>query len=70
MRKFGLIVLCGGALAFFYASAELSKTDPVPDGLSISDSLDYPAGRWELARYGAAGAAVIGVLLLLFPEGR
>ncbi len=70
MRNLGGVLLLLGALSFFYCSARLSNLDPVPAGSSIGQSLGYPAGRFEVARYGAAMAAGIGVLLALFPKGR
>lgn len=70
MRNFGGALLLIGVLAFFYCSARLSNLDPVPPGKSISESLEYPAGRYEVARYGAALVGGIGVLLAMFPKGR
>ena len=59
-----------GALVFYYASDRMSASEPVPPGIGISEYTRYPAGRWELVRYGAAGVAGIGLLLALFPQGR
>jgi hypothetical protein len=59
-----------GALAFFYATGRMQESEPVPPGISISEYTRYPAGRWELLRYTAAGLGAIGLLLALFPEGR
>jgi hypothetical protein len=70
MRNFGWILLLVGVVGFFYCSQELDNWDPVPEGKSISESLEYPAGKWEVARYGAAGAALMGFLLAMFPKGR
>jgi hypothetical protein len=38
----------------------------LPEGASISEALEHPTGRWEMARYGAAGAAAFGLLLAAF----
>ena len=70
MRNFGGILLLAGILGFLYSSTQLEKHDPVPPGVSVSESLQRPAGRWEMARYACAGAAGIGLLLALFPKGR
>jgi len=70
MRNFGGILLLLGVLGFFYASTQIEKLAPVPDGKSVTESLEYPAGRWEMARYGSAGAGLLGLLLALFPKGR
>jgi hypothetical protein len=70
MRNFGGILLLLGILGFFYASTQMEKHPPVPAGVSITEGLDKPAGRWEMARYVCAGAAGIGLLLAMFPKGR
>jgi hypothetical protein len=70
MRNFGAILLVLGILAFFYASSHLDGVQPLPDGLSIGESLKEPAGRWQMARYGCAGLAGFGLLMALFPKGR
>ena len=70
MRNFGGILLVLGVLGFFYASSRLGEAEPVPAGTSISEGLQYPAGRWDVARYGCIGAAVVGLLIAMFPKGR
>ncbi len=70
MRNFGGVLLLLGVLGFFYASAQLENYDPVPAGQSISESLRYPAGKWEMARYASLAVAGFGLLMALFPKGR
>jgi hypothetical protein len=70
MRNIGGLLLLVGAVAFFYCSARLSNLEPVPAGKSITESLEYTAGRFEVARYGAALAGAMGLILALFPKGR
>jgi hypothetical protein len=70
MRNFGGILLLLGILGFVYAAQQLEKQEPTPPGVSVSEGLERPAGRWELARYACAGAAGIGLLMALFPKGR
>ena len=70
MRNFGGIMLLLGILGFFYASQQVEEHEPAPPGTSVSEELDRPAGRWEVARYVCAGVAGIGLLLALFPKGR
>lgn len=70
MRNFGGVLLLLGALGFFVATQQLEEAAPVPAGLSLRETLEYPAGRWELARFGCALSAGVGVLLALFPKGR
>jgi hypothetical protein len=70
MRNFGGILLILGILAFFYSSSKLEDAKPLPEGVSISEGLEEPAGRWDMVRYVSAGAAGFGLLMLLFPKGR
>jgi hypothetical protein len=70
MRNFGFILLLGGILAFFYCSTQLSSLEPMPPDASLADYVRNAAGRMELGRYLAAGAAFVGGLLVLFPKGR
>lgn len=70
MRNFGTLLLLLGVLGFFVASQHLDESGPVPAGMSVSETLAHPAGRWELARYGCAVGGAIGLLLALFPKGR
>ena len=70
MRNAGLILLILGTFAFFYASSRLDDAAPLPEGLSIRESLEQPAGRWQMARYACGGAAVLGLLIALLPKGR
>jgi hypothetical protein len=70
MRNFGGIAMILGILGFFYCVSQMSKYDPLPDGLSISDTMKQPAGRWDLGRYACAAAAGFGFLMALYPKGR
>lgn len=70
MRNFGGILLLLGIFGFAYASSQLEKHEPLPPGRSVEEGLEYPAGKWEVARYACAGAAGLGLLLALFPKGR
>lgn len=70
MRNFGGILLLLGLFGFFYATSKTEDLEPVPQGIGVRESLSYPAGRWEVARYGIAAVAATGLLLLLFPKGR
>ena len=66
----GGILLLAGVLAFFYCTQQRDQFAPLPEGLSLSDSLRQPGGRWEVGRYVCMGAAGIGLLMALFPKGR
>jgi hypothetical protein len=70
MRNWGVILLLGGIIAFFYCTSRLSSLAPVPEAVELGDYLRYEAGKWELGRYVSAGVAGIGFLLALFPKGR
>jgi hypothetical protein len=70
MRNLGAILLVLGLAGFLYCSSQISSMAPLPQGLSIGESLRQPVGRWEMARYACAGAAGFGLLMALFPKGR
>ena len=70
MRSFGVILVVLGILGYFYVSSRLDDAQPLPEGLSISEGLKEPAGRWEMARYGCAAVAGFGLLMAMFPKGR
>ena len=70
MRNFGLLLIVVGIAGFLYASSAREEGAAVPEGASLTQEIASPAGRLELLRYGAAGAAFVGVLLALFPKGR
>ena len=70
MRSFGGILLVLGVLGFFYTSSRLGEAEPLPEGTSVSEGLNYPAGRWDVARYGCIGVAAVGLLIAMFPKGR
>lgn len=70
MRTFGLVLLVIGIVGGLYCSDQMSKSEPVPPGLSVSESLRYASGRFEVGEYACAAAGVLGVVLLLMPTGR
>jgi len=70
MRSFGMALIVIGIAGFIYCSHEMDGLEPVPEGTSISRSMDYKVGRMEVGRYAAAAGAALGVLLLLIPQGR
>jgi hypothetical protein len=65
MRNATTILIVGGIAGFLYCSIQLSQLPPVPEDLSISRSLEYPAGQMEMGRYVSAAAAFFGVLTLM-----
>jgi hypothetical protein len=70
MRNFGGFMLLIGILGFLYCSSKLSDMGPVPEGKSISESLEYESGRYEVGRYVCAGLGAFGLLMTMFPKGR
>jgi hypothetical protein len=70
MRNLGGILLILGIGGFLYCSNQQSTIAPLASELTIGESLEQPAGRWEMARYGCAAAAGFGLLMALFPKGR
>jgi hypothetical protein len=70
MRRFGFIVLALGAGVYFYCVTQLGASDPVPPGLSIEQSVRYPAGQYQIGEYVGAMLGGVGLLLMLYPQGR
>jgi hypothetical protein len=70
MRNFGGIMMLLGVLSFFYCGSQMEKYGPVPEGKSVSEGLEYQAGKWDVARYACAGVAGFGLLMFFFPKGR
>ena len=70
MRRFGFIVFALGAGLYFYCATQMEASQPVPAGLSIEESLAYPAGQYQVAEYAGAILGGIGLLMLVFPQGR
>ena len=70
MRNFGWILVLAGVAGFFYCGAQAARFAPVPQGLSISETLDTERGQWDAGRYAAAAAALTGLLLAMMPQGR
>jgi hypothetical protein len=59
-----------GLVGFFYCSSQLSGLPPVPEGTALGDYVRYESGKFELGRYLALCAGLVGLLLSLFPKGR
>ena len=70
MRRFGFVVLALGVAAYFLCSTRLAASEPVPPGLSIEESVRYPAGQYQIGQYVGAMLGGLGLLLMLFPQGR
>ena len=70
MRNFGGIMLVLGVLGFFYCTGQRDEYPALPEGLSLSESLRQPAGKWDVGRYVCAGVAGFGLLMAFFPKGR
>jgi hypothetical protein len=70
MRNFGGIMLVLGVLGFFYCTGQRDASPPLPEGLSMGDSMKQPAGKWDVGRYACAAGAGFGLLMAFFPKGR
>jgi hypothetical protein len=69
MRNFGFILLVAGVAGFFYCSSRASRYEPLPAGLTVSESLETERGQWDAGRYSCAAGALMGALLAMFPRG-
>lgn len=70
MRNFGLVLLLAGVAGVFYCSSQVSRFEPLREGLSVSESMETDRGKWEAGRYACAAGAVVGLLLAMMPQGR
>jgi hypothetical protein len=70
VRTFGLILIGVGIALYYVSNQRLAEEGPVPPGLSIEESLEYPAARYEIGEYAGAMLGGLGVLLMMFPKGR
>ena len=70
MRRFGFTLLALGAALYFFCSTRLAATEPLPAGLSVEASVRYPAGQYQIGEYVGAMFGGVGLLLMLFPQGR
>ena len=70
MRNLGGLLLLLGIGGFIYCTTQLGDVGPLPEGLSVSEGLEYTAGKLEVGRYVSALAAVLGFLMAMFPKGR
>ena len=70
MRNFGVLMLVAGIVGFLYCSDQASKAGTVPEGKTISESLEYDAGKWEVGRYASGAAAFFGLLTIMVAKDR
>jgi len=70
MRNVGGILMVAGVAGFLYCGSQVSTQEPVPEGLTVGETLEYPAGRYEAGRWVSACAAGFGLLMAMFPKGR
>ena len=57
MRNFGFVLLLAGVFGVFYCSSQVSRFEPLREGLSVSESLETDRGKWEAGRYACAAGA-------------
>lgn len=70
MRNFGWLMVVAGIAAFFYCGQQAARFEPLPPGLSVTESLDTERGQWDAGRYAGAAGALTGLLLAMMPQGR
>lgn len=71
MKGFAFVLLLGGIVGWVVCGKQLDSLPPVPEGVSIEESLRfYEAPRWEIGRYASAAGVAIGLVLALLPSGR
>jgi hypothetical protein len=70
MRNFGFILILVGIAGFVYCTSEMKGLEPLAADADLGDYFRNMAGRLELGRFAAAGAALIGLIMAFFPQGR
>ena len=71
MKSFGYVLVLAGIVGFLVCGKKLDTLPPVPEGVSIEESLKfYETPRWEIGRYASVAGFAIGVILALLPSGR
>lgn len=70
MRNFGLVLILAGAAGAYYCNGQMERFQPLPPGLSVTESLETDRGKWDAGRYAGAALALTGVLLFFMPQGR
>ena len=66
MKQWGALAVLLGVIGFFYCSDRASKAPPLPEGLTVVETLRQPAGPWVMGRYACACLSAAGAVLLLF----
>ena len=70
MRNLGIILIVLGVVGYLYCTNQMEGLEPLGANADLGDYFRNTAGRLELGRYGSAGAALIGLLMAFFPQGR
>ena len=70
MRSFGALMVVLGIVGFLYCSSKAQTAGTVPEGKTISESLEYDAGRYEMGRYVCAAMGAFGILVLIVSKER
>ena len=68
-HRAGIVVLLG-VIGFFYCSDRVSKLPPLPEGLTVTETLREPTGRWIVGRFACACLSASGAVLLIFARSR
>lgn len=70
MRNFGLVLIVAGIAGFVYCTSEMKGLEPLSANAELADYWRNTVGRLELGRFVAAAAALFGLLMAFFPQGR
>jgi hypothetical protein len=73
MRTLGLVLIVAGIAGFVYFGDQLAKAPPSPENevaLTVSETLQYPSGRYEAGRYASATVGFFGVILMMLGKER
>jgi hypothetical protein len=70
MRTLGLILIIAGIAGYLYCTNQMAGLAPLGANADAADYFRNTTGRLELGRYASAAAALIGLLMTFFPQGR
>jgi hypothetical protein len=71
VTKLGVFLLGAGLAAWVWCGERAEQLGTPPQGMDAIEALrDYPGARMEMGRWLGAGAAVLGLIVMVMPRGR
>ena len=71
MTKLAIFLIGGGLAAWFFLGEQARTMETPPASVDPIEALRYyPGARMQLGSWLGAGAAVLGLIVLVMPKGR